>query len=75
MTASYSGMILPVEIPKTSIAGTASSVHGTAYDLDSSVNQKTLARAITAYDQLGNYVEQQVMAIWSADAESLERVS
>lgn len=75
ITASYGGMILPVEIPKTSIAGTASSVHGTAYDLDSSVNQKTLERALTAYNQFGDYLEQQVMAIWSADAEAMEQAS
>lgn len=75
ITASYGGIILPCEIPKTSIAGTASSVHGTAYDLDSSVNQKTLERALAAYNQFGDYVEQQIMAMWSADAEAMELVS
>ena len=74
ITASYGGMILPVEIPKTSIAGTASSEFGTAYDLDSSVNPKTLKRALDAYNQLGDYIEGQMLSIWSADAEAVEKV-
>lgn len=74
ITSAYGGMVLPVEIPKTSIAASASAEFGTVYDLDQgSVQAKTLKRARDAYDQLVDYVEMQVLGIWSADAESMER--
>jgi chromosome partitioning protein len=72
MTA-YPGLVIPVEIPKTSIAATASADFGTAYDMDpSTTNAKTLKRARDAYDELVNYVEVQVKGIWSNDALSLQ---
>jgi chromosome partitioning protein len=61
-----------VEIPKTSIAATASAEFGTVYDMDQSSTQaKTLKRARDAYDQLVDFVEAQVAGIWSSDAEAL----
>lgn len=71
MTA-YPGMVLPVEIPKTSIAATASADFGTVYDMDPlTINSKTLKRARDAYDQLVDYVEIQARGIWSNDVLSL----
>ena len=35
----YRGMVIPVEIPKTSIAATASAEFGTVYDMDQSSTQ------------------------------------
>jgi chromosome partitioning protein len=68
----YRGMVIPVEIPKTSIAATASAEFGTVYDMDQSSTQaKTLKRARDAYDQLVDFVEAQVAGIWSSDAEAL----
>lgn len=74
ITAAYGGMVLPVEIPKTSIAASASAEFGTVYDMDqSSVQAKTLKRAREAYDQLVDYVEMQVAGVWSSDAELMDR--
>lgn len=71
MTA-YPGMVIPVEIPKTSIAATASADFGTVYDMDPlSAHAKTLKRAREAYDQLVDYVEIQARGIWSNDVLSL----
>lgn len=72
ITAAYGGMVLPVEIPKTSIAASASAEFGTVYDMDqSSVQAKTLKRARDAYDQLVDYVEMQVLGIWADDADRI----
>lgn len=72
ITAAYGGMVLPVEIPKTSIAASASAEFGTVYDVDqSSVQAKTLKRARDAYDQLVDYVESQILGVWANDAELL----
>lgn len=69
----YRGMVIPVEIPKTSIAATASAEFGTVYDMDqSSAQAKTLKRARDAYDQLVDYIEMQVAGIWASDAESMQ---
>jgi chromosome partitioning protein len=73
ITAAYGGMVLPVEIPKTSIAASASAEFGTVYDIDaSSVQAKTLKRARDAYDQLVDYVESQILGIWANDADLLK---
>lgn len=73
MTA-YPGMVLPVEIPKTSIAATASADFGTVYDMDPlTTNAKTLKRARDAYDQFVDYVEIQAKGIWSNDMLSMSK--
>jgi chromosome partitioning protein len=62
----YGDKVLPIEIPKTSVAATASAEFGTVYDLPrGSVNSKTLSRAQVAYDRMCELVEQQVEAVWS----------
>lgn len=72
--AAYGGMVLPVEIPKTSIAASASAEFGTVYDIDqSSVQAKTLKRARDAYDQLVDYVEMQILGIWSNDKDLMDK--
>lgn len=74
IVAAYGAKVLPMEIPKTSIAATASIGFGTVYDLDSSSAQvKTLKRARDAYDQLVNHVAAQVRGVWEADIESMAR--
>lgn len=66
----YGAKVLSVEIPKTSIAATASAEFGTVYDMDStSAQAKTLKRARDAYEQLVDHVEMQVMGVWAANAE------
>lgn len=64
--SAYGTHVIPVEIPKTSIAASASAEFGTVYDLEpSSVQAKTLKRARDAYEQLVDYVELQVGGVWA----------
>ncbi|CAM3765973.1 ParA family protein [Polaromonas hydrogenivorans] len=66
----YGSKVLQVEIPKTSIAATASAEFGTVYDLDSSSAQaKTLKRARDAYDELVKHLALQISGVWEADIE------
>lgn len=65
----YGSMVMPVEIPKTSIAETASAGFGTVYDLvPGSVLAKTLKRAKDAYEDMIDYVEKQVRGVWAGQA-------
>lgn len=65
----YGSMVMPVEIPKTSIAETASAGFGTVYDLvPGSVLAKTLKRAKDAYEDMVDYVEIQVRGVWAGQA-------
>lgn len=68
--SAYGPKVIPVEIPKTSIAATASAEFGTVYDLSAgSAQAKTLKRARDAYDQLVQYVEAQIMGVWEYNAQ------
>ena len=61
----YGDKVLPIEIPKTSVAATASAEFGTVYDLPrGSVNAKTFSRARVAYDRMCELIEQQIEAVW-----------
>ena len=72
----YGDKVLPIEIPKTAVAATASAEFGTVYDLPrGSVNSKTFARARDAYDRMCELIEQQIEAVWArqlAERESME---
>jgi chromosome partitioning protein len=62
----YGDKVLPIEIPKTAVAATASAEFGTVYDMPrGSMNSKTMARARDAYDRMCELVEQQVGAVWA----------
>lgn len=68
MLSAYREYLLNLEIPKTSVAATASAEFGTVYDIDtSSVQMKTLKRARDAYDMFVEYVETQIVSIWEND--------
>jgi chromosome partitioning protein len=61
----YAPRVVPHPIPKTSIAATASASFGSVYDMDATTSQaKTLARARDAWDQLTDYVDNQIAGIW-----------
>ncbi len=76
IVSAYGAKVLPIEIPKTSTAATASAEFGTVYDLDrSSVQAKTLKRARDAYDQLVDHFEIQIQGVWAADADAVRRVN
>ena len=67
----YGAKVLPISIPKTSIAATASANFGTVYDMESgSAQAKTLKRARDAYDQLVDHVAKQVAGVWEATADA-----
>lgn len=69
----YGDKVLPIEIPKTSVAATASAEFGTVYDLPrGAMNAKTFARARDAYDRMCELVEQQVQAVWASQLTQLE---
>jgi chromosome partitioning protein len=68
----YGDKVLPIEIPKTAVAATASAEFGTVYDIArGSVNAKTFARARDAYDRMCELVEQQIQAVWMQQVEGV----
>jgi chromosome partitioning protein len=69
----YGDKVLPIEIPKTAVAATASAEFGTVYDLPrGSMNARTFSRARDAYDRMCELVEQQVVAVWANQITKLE---
>lgn len=71
----YADKVLPIEIPKTAIAATASAEFGTVYDMTrSSVNAKTFTRARDAYDRMCELIEQQIEAVWANQVDAMEGV-
>jgi chromosome partitioning protein len=68
----YGDKVLPVEIPKSSAASTASAEFGTVYDLHrGSIDSKTYNLAKTAYDGLCDAIEQQLEAVWANQLKEL----
>lgn len=68
----YTEKVLPIEIPKTAVAATASAEFGTVYDLPrGAMNARTFSRARDAYDRLCELVEQQIEAVWAAQVQRL----
>lgn len=67
----YAERVLATEIPRTSVAGTASVGFGTVYDLPKgSTNSGTYSRAFDAYDQFVNEVDAQIQAVWVSWSEA-----
>jgi len=65
ITAGYANMVLPVEIPKTSLTATASAEFGTVYDTDpATINARTYRRAFDAYERVVELVEEQILTAW-----------
>ena len=66
----YGSMVMPVEIPKSASAESASAQFGTVYDLaPGSVLAKTLKRSKDAYEAMVDYVENQVRGVWAGQVE------
>ncbi|MDM0029803.1 AAA family ATPase [Variovorax saccharolyticus] len=62
----YGDKVLPLEIPKTSTAGTKSAEFGTVYDFeDADLKDRTYKRAREAYDLFVNYVDAAIRTAWS----------
>jgi len=65
ISAAYGDIVLPVEIPKTSVTSAASAEFGTVYDADvSEINARTYRRAFDAYERFVELVEGQIQVAW-----------
>jgi len=65
ISAAYGSKVLPVEIPKTATAASASAEFGSIYDMKpGSAGSRTIKRAIDAYDQFVEIVEGQIVSAW-----------
>ncbi|MEP6605047.1 MAG: AAA family ATPase [Nitrosospira sp.] len=63
----YDKMVLPVEIPETSVAGTMAAEFGTVYDVSRwEGSAKTYSRAKQAYDSFVDIMNQKIAASWAA---------
>ena len=63
----YQQMVLPVEIPSTSVAGATSAQFGSVYDVTKwEGNAKTYQRARQAYDGFVDLINQKITAKWAA---------
>jgi chromosome partitioning protein len=66
IAATYGEKLLPIEIPKTSVASATAAEFGTVYDIGRYEGAaKTYKRARDAYDRVTDLVEQSVRACWS----------
>jgi chromosome partitioning protein len=65
ISAAYGAKVLPIEIPKTSTAASASAEFGSIYDMKpGSAGSRTIKRAVDAYDQFVDIVEGQMVGAW-----------
>lgn len=65
ISAAYGSKVLPVEIPKTATAASASAEFGSIYDMKpGSAGSRTIKRAVDAYDQFVEIVEGQIVSAW-----------
>ncbi len=72
----YGDGVLPIEIPKTSIASTASSQFGTVYDVSESLSgSKTWKRAYDAYERFVELMEEQIVSTWTHKAEAAKALA
>ncbi len=65
ISAAYGAKVLPIEIPKTATAASASAEFGSIYDMKpGSAGSRTIKRAVDAYDQFVDIVEGQMVSAW-----------
>jgi chromosome partitioning protein len=68
----YEGIVLPVEIPTTTVTQSASAEFGTVYDISKyEGSTKTYQRAREAYDRLAEIIDQQLVALWTSRKEDI----
>jgi chromosome partitioning protein len=71
ISAAYGAKVLPIEIPKTSTAASASAEFGSVYDMrPGAASGRTLKRALDAYDQFVLTVESQIVSAWMRQADA-----
>jgi len=67
ISATYADKVLPVEIPKTSVASVSSAQFGTVYDIAKYAGSaKTYQRAREAYDRVTRFVEDSIIECWKS---------
>ncbi len=65
ISAAYGSKVLPIEIPKTATAASASAEFGSIYDMKpGSAGSRTIKRAADAYEQFVEAVESQMVSAW-----------
>ena len=65
ISAAYGSKVLPIEIPKTATAASASAEFGSIYDMKpGSAGSRTIKRAVDAYDQFVEIIEGQMVSAW-----------
>ena len=65
----YGSNVLPIEIPKTATAASASAEFGSIYDMKpGSASSRTIKRAVDAYDQFVDTIESQMVSAWMRPA-------
>ena len=68
----YGDKVLPIEIPKTSVAVAASIEFGTIYDIPKgTLSPKTYTRAKDAYDRFCTLVDEQIQSVWKNQVEEV----
>lgn len=73
ISSTYADKVLPVEIPKTTVASAASVEFGTLYDIARyEGNAKTYQRAREAFDRVADQVLASVVASWERQAQTLK---
>ena len=73
ISAAYGSKVLPIEIPKTATAASASAEFGSVYDMKpGSASSRTIKRAMDAYDQFVDIVEAQMVGAWLRQAPKTE---
>ena len=73
ISAAYGSKVLPIEIPKTATAASASAEFGSVYDMKpGSASSRTIKRAMDAYDQFVEIVEAQMVGAWLRQAPKTE---
>lgn len=72
ISAAYGDIVLPVEIPKTSVTSAASAEFGTVYDANvAEINQRTYRRAFDAYERFVELIEGQLQVAWARQLNEL----
>ncbi|MEX3917833.1 ParA family protein [Paraburkholderia sp. BR10872] len=67
----YERLVLPIEIPTTTVTQSASTEFGTVYDISKyEGSNKTYQRAREAYDRFAEMIDQEIFALWSAELEA-----
>ena len=73
ISAAYGSKVLPIEIPKTATAASASAEFGSIYDMKpGSAGSRTIKRAVDAYDQFVEIIEGQMVSAWLRQATKSE---